>query len=322
MNVTILGAGAYGLALSSVLLKNNCNVTIWTAVENEYKMIKKHKCNRMVLPSYKISDKINITLDMKEALSNCKLLIVAIPVKFLRSTLIEVKKYYKGSHICIASKGIEQNSCLFPYDIIKSILRTSKIGVISGGTFAVDMISNVPMGLHAVSKNKHTLRIIKRCLCNELIKVDTSSDIIGTEFWGSVKNVMAIGCGIIDGMNYPESTKSLFFTKCFTNITDLVYDFGGNKSTAITYAGIGDLFLTCTSVKSRNYSFGKMLAGNINKDYLDEYLEATTVEGYYTLKSLYELTKKKKKKAKIINILYSIVYNNGDLKQLDEFLKK
>ena len=322
MNVTILGAGAYGLALSNMLLKNNCNVTIWTAIENEYKMIKKHKCNRMVLPSYYISDKIKITMDMKEALINCKLLIVAIPVKYLRNTLIEVKKYYKNSHICIASKGLEQKSNLFPYDIIKSILKTNRIGVISGGTFAIDMISDVPMGLHAASKNKHTLRIIKKSLGNELLKIDSSSDIVGTEFWGSIKNIMAIGCGIIDGMNYPESTRSLFFTKCFNSITDLVYDFGGNKSTANTYAGIGDLYLTCTSIKSRNYTFGKMLGGNINKEYLGEYLDATTVEGYYTLKSFYDLTRKKKKKAKIIDILYSIVYNNGDLKQLEEFLKK
>lgn len=322
MNVTILGAGAYGLALSKMFLNNNCNVTIWTAVESEYKMIKKYKCNRLVLPSYKISDKIKITMNMKEALSNTKLLVLAIPVKFMRNTLIEVKKYYKNYHICIASKGIEQNSCLFPYDIVKKIFKTNKIGVISGGTFAVDMIDGAPMGLHAASKNKQTLKIIKTYLGNELLKIDTSNDVLGTEFWGSIKNIMAIGCGIIDGMNYPDSSKSLFFTKCFKNITDLVYDFGGNKSTATTYAGIGDLYLTCTSIKSRNYTFGKMIGGNINKDYIGEYLEATTVEGYYTLKSFYELTRKKKKKSKIIDILYTIVYSNGDLKLLDEFLKK
>lgn len=322
MNITILGAGAYGLALSNMFIKNNCKVTIWTAVESEYKMIKKYNCNRLALPGYTLDKSINITTNMKEALTNAKLIVIAIPIKFLRNTLMEVKKYYKNTHICITSKGIEQNSCMFSYDIVKKILKTSKVGIISGGTFAVDMIQNVPMGLTVASKNMQTNRIIKKCLENDLLKVDVSSDILGTQFWGSIKNVMAIGCGIIDGMKYPESSKSLFFTKCFKDITDLVYDFGGNKSTATTYAGIGDLYLTCNSVKSRNYTFGKMIGEKINNDYLNEYVESTTVEGYYTLKSFYKLIHKKKKKSKIIDILYSIVYNNGDLNQLDEFLKK
>lgn len=322
MNVTILGAGAYGLALSKMFLKNNCDITIWTPLENEYNMLKKYNCNRMVLPSYKIDDSIKITMDLDEALKHTKLIVIAVPVKFIRETIMKVKKYYRNSHICIASKGIEQNSCLFPYDIIKRILKTNKIGVISGGTFAIDMVNDYPMGLLAASKNNSTLKIIKKSLENDLLKIDTCNDIFGTEFWGSVKNIMAIGCGIIDGMNYPESTKSLFFTKCFKEITDLVYDFGGNKSTSISYAGIGDLYLTCNSPKSRNYAFGEMLSGNFTKDYIDEYLDGNTVEGYYTLKSFYDLTKKKGRKSKIINILYSIVYNNGDLKLLDEFLKK
>lgn len=322
MNVTILGAGAYGLALSKHFLENKCNVTIWTTVESEYKMIKKYNCNRLALPGYTIDKKITVTMDIKEALSNTKLVVIAIPIKFLRNTLMEAKKYYKKGHICIASKGLEQNSCLFAYDIVKKILKTSKIGIISGGTFAVDMIQDVPMGLVVASKNKQTNKVIKKCLENNLLKVDSSSDVLGTQFWGSIKNVMAIGCGIIDGMKYPESSKSLFFTKCFEDITDLVYEFGGNKSTATTYAGIGDLFLTCTSVKSRNYTFGKMIGEKINKDYLSEYVETTTVEGYYTLKSFYKLIHKKKRKSKIVDILYSIIYNNGDLKQLDEFLKK
>ncbi len=323
MNVTILGAGAYGLALSKMFIKNKCKVTIWTAVESEYKMIKRYKCNRLALPGYTLDSSITITMDMKEALNDAKLIVVAIPIKFLRSTLMEVKKHYKkAQHICITSKGIEQNSCLFSYDIVKKILKTKKIGLISGGTFAVDMIQDMPMGLSVVSKNTQTNKIIKKSLENDLLKVDISGDVLGTQFWGSIKNVMAIGCGIMDGMKYPESSKSLFFTKCFKDITDLVYEFGGNKSTAVTYAGIGDLYLTCNSIKSRNYTFGKMLGEKINKSYLDEYVETTTVEGYYTLKSFYKLIHKKKKKSKIIDILYAIVYGNGDLSLLDEFLKK
>ena len=322
MNVTILGSGAFGLALSRMFIINNCNVTIWTALDSEYKMIKKYRCNRLVLPEYKLDKNITITMNIEEAIKGAKLIVIAIPVKFLRSTLIEVKKYYKNAHICIATKGIEDNSYLFSYDIVKNILKTNKMGIISGGTFAIDMISDTPLALTITSKNKQTYKTIKKSLENDLLKLEPSNDILGTEFWGAIKNIMAIGCGIIDGMQYSESTKSLFFTKCFKDITNLVYEFGGNKSTAMTYAGIGDLFLTCTSIKSRNYTLGKMIGKNISKDYIAEYVKSTTIEGYYTLNSLYKLLHKKKIKSKIIDILYSIVYMNGDLKLLDEFLKK
>ena len=323
MNVTILGTGAYGLALSSMFLENDCNITMWTKNEEEKIRLEKDKCNKKVLPNYVISDKVRITTCLEDSVRNANVIVIAIPVKFVNSTIVELKKYYKkNQHICIASKGIEQGSCLFIASIVKKNINTKKVCVISGGTFAVDMIMKVPLGLSLASKNKSTISIMKKTLQNEYLKLIPTGDIFGVEMYGAIKNVIAIAGGIIDGMGYPESTKCMFITKSLNDIVNLIYEMGGNKKTILTYAGIGDLLLTCNSVKSRNYSFGKMIGNGTDKSVINEYMENTTIEGLYTLKSIYDLIHRKKIKMPIINIIYDIVYNDKDIKLLEDYLKR
>ena len=323
MNIAILGAGAYGLALSSMFLENNCNIIMWTKTEDEKEKLEIERCNKKVLPDYKISDKIIFTTNLSEAIKSANIIVIAIPVKYVSSIIIELANYYKKEqHICIASKGIEQGSCLFIANIVKKHIKTKKICVISGGTFAVDMIKKVPLGLSLASKNKSTISIMKKALQNEYLKLIPTTDVFGVEMYGAVKNVIAIASGIIDGMGYPESTKCMFITKALNDIVNLIYDLGGNKKTILTYAGIGDLLLTCNSVKSRNYSFGKMIGEKLDKNVIDEYRENTTIEGLYTLKSIHDLIHDKKIKMPIINIIYDIVYKNKDINLLEEYLKK
>lgn len=323
MNITILGAGAYGLALSSMFLENNCNITMWTKSDDEKEKLEKERCNKKLLPDYKISKNIKITTNLEESIKNANIIVIAIPVKYVTNIIMELKKYYKKEqHICIASKGIEQGSCLFIASIIKRNIKTNKFCVISGGTFAVDMIKKVPLGLSLASKNKSTINIIKKTLQNNYLKLTVTNDVLGVEMYGAIKNVIAIAGGIIDGMGYPESTKCMFITKSLNDIVELIYEMGGNKKTILTYAGIGDLLLTCNSTKSRNYSFGRMIGEKVSKEKLDEYINNTTIEGLYTLKSIYDLIHSKKIKMPIINIIYDIVYNNKDIKLLEEYLKK
>ena len=323
MNITILGAGAYGIALSSMFLENNCNITMWTKRDSEKEILEKERCNNKVLPGYKISEKIKFTTNLEDSVKNADVIVIAIPVKFVTGVILELAKYYqKEQHICIASKGIEQGSCLFIANIIKKNIKTKKVCVISGGTFAVDMIKKVPLGLSLASKNKGTIRIMKKALENHYLKLIPNNDVFGVEMYGAIKNVIAIASGIIDGMGYPESTKCMFITKALNDIVELIYEMGGNKKTILTYAGIGDLLLTCNSVKSRNYSFGNMIGQKVEKKIIDEYRENTTIEGLYTLKSIYDLIHRKKIKMPIINIIYDIVYKDKDITLLEDYLIK
>ena len=323
MNVTILGTGAYGIALSSMFLENNCNITMWTNSEDERNRLEKERCNKKVLPDYIIDNKSSFTSNLGDSVKNADVIVIAIPVKYVTNTIIKLKEYYMNNqHICIASKGIEQGSCLFIANIIKKHINTKKICVISGGTFAVDMVKKVPLGLSLASKNKGTISIMKKTLENNYLKLTVTNDIFGVEMYGAIKNVIAIAGGIIDGMGYPESTKCMFITKALNDIVNLIYDMGGNKKTILTYAGIGDLLLTCTSIKSRNYSFGMMIGKKVDSSTLEDYKENTTIEGLYSLKSIYDLIHVKKIKMPIINIMYDIVYKNKDISLLDDYLKK
>ena len=304
-----------------MFLENDCNITMWTKSEEEKLRLEKDKCNKKVLPDYVISDKIKITTCLENSVKNANLIVIAIPVKFVNNTIMELKKYYrKNQHICIASKGIEQGSCLFIASIVKKNINTKKICVISGGTFAVDMIKKVPLGLSLASKNKVTINIMKKMLQNEYLKLIPTGDIFGVEMYGAIKNVIAIAGGVIDGMGYPESTKCMFITKSLNDIVNLIYEMGGNKKTILTYAGIGDLLLTCNSVKSRNYSFGKMLGEKRPKDEIKQYLETTTIEGFYTLESIYKLLKHKKVSIPIINLIYDIAVEGLNPEELLTFL--
>lgn len=317
MNITILGCGAYGCALAFMFNENKCNITLWSKFDDEIKSMKS------IHPSLKVKIPYNFifTTNLKDALSDADVIVIAVPAGAVNNLAKEVNKFYNNkSHIIIASKGIEQNSCLFVTDIIQKYIRTSKIAVISGGTFAIDMINKVPMGLSVATKNKETEIILKNTLENKYLKLRFTKDILGLEICGSIKNIIAIATGILDGLGYPESTKCMFLTESLHDIKSLIKALGGSKKTILSYAGFGDLILTCNSIKSRNYSFGKIIGQKKSKNEIDEYIKNTTIEGLYTLKSIHKLIKNKKVSMPIINLMYDIIFKDKDPEKIAIFL--
>lgn len=312
MKVTILGTGAYGLALSKILIENNNEVTMWTTFEEEkYELLKTKKSPK--LPGYNLDNSVKITTNLKESIEGCTLIVIAIPTAFVTDVCRELKKYIRDNqHICIASKGIEQGTCLFIHDMINKQIKTKKIGAISGPSFAIDLVEKNPVGLSVASKCKSTLNIIKNAFCNDHFKLYPTTDIIGIEICGSVKNIIAIASGIVDGMGYPISTQAMLITESLHDIKSLIKTLGGSKKTILSFAGFGDILLTCLSEKSRNYIFGKLIGSNSPKEKIDEYKNNITVEGLYTLKSIYKLIKNKKIDIPIINIIYNIVFKDKD----------
>ena len=164
------------------------------------------------------------------------------------------------------------------------------------------------------------IRIIESILENDTVKLRPTTDLIGVQICGSIKNVIAVAAGMLDGMNYPESTQSFLITEALNDIKNLIGALGGNPRTITSFAGVGDLLLTCTSTKSRNFSFGRIIGQGATKEEKEEHLSKNTVEGYYTLKSIYKLIKNKKIKMPIIDLIYKIVMNDEDPKLLISFL--
>ncbi len=320
MRVTILGTGAYGLALCKILSENKHDVVMWTAFNEEKNELLETKTSSK-LKGFKLDDGVLITTDLKEAVSSSKLIVIAIPTAFVTDVCKELKKYIlPRQHLCIASKGIEQGTCLFIHDMIKKQIKTKNIGAISGPSFAVDLVKSVPVGLAVASKSKRTLNIIRAAFVNDHFKLYPTNDIIGIEVCGAVKNIIAIASGMIDGMGYPISTQALLITQSLHDIKELIHALGGSKKTILSFAGFGDILLTCTSEKSRNYSFGKLIGSKASKEEIETYKNTVTVEGLYTLKSIYKLINNKKIDIPTINIIHDIVFNGEEIDRLIEYL--
>lgn len=320
MKVGLFGCGAYGMALSSVLIENNCDVTMWTKFEAEKDNLEKTRRNEQLIPNFQISENIKLTTNLAECIKDKELLIIVIPAAFIDSLAIEMKPYIKDNHILIATKGIEQETGLFVNEILAKHLDTENIAVLSGPSFAIDLVSKMPVGLSLASKKEETITIVKKALQNKYVKLRETDDIIGVEICGSIKNVIALSSGILSGLGANESTKAMLLTEAMHDMEKILDAFSANKRTVLSFSGIGDLLLTCTSIKSRNFTFGKMLGENKGKERIEEYLANTTVEGFYTLKSIYELLKDKNISIPVIDLIYDIVVKGKKPEELLTFL--
>lgn len=320
MKVGILGTGAYGISLAMILRENNHEVKMWTKFDEEANYLSQKR----VSPNLKniiIDEKIEITTNFKKTVKGVDLILIAVPASVVDDVSKKLKKYLKkNQHICIASKGIEQDTCLFVHDVLKQYIDTENVGVISGPTFAIDVAAKVPVGLSLGSTNEETITIIKRALQNDHVKLRETDDILGIEICGSIKNVIAIANGMLDGMGLPISTQAMMITESLNDIKELIDALGGKKTTILSFAGFGDLLLTCTSVKSRNFTFGQLLGRKAPKDEIERYMETTTIEGLYTLKSIHQLLRNKEVNMPIIDLIYNIIYNGNEPDDLITFL--
>ncbi len=320
MKIAILGPGAYGLSLAAMFHKNNCDISMWSKFKEEIENLKKERTSPK-LPNYFIPKEIKFTTNMEACVKDADLIVIAVPAGHVDTVALELKKYYKSSqHLCIASKGIEQDTCLFVHDVIDKYIKTKKLAVISGPSFAIDIVSGYPIGLSLGTTNSSTEQILKSTLQNKHLKLRTTKDITGIEICGSIKNVIAIAAGILDGLGANESTQAMFITESLHDIKGLIKALGGDKNTILSFAGFGDLLLTCTSTKSRNFTYGKMIGENRDKKEIANYVKNTTIEGLYTLESIYSLINNKKVDMPIIDLIYDIIFNNKKPEELLNFL--
>lgn len=307
MKVAIFGTGAYGFGIASTIYSNCHNVMMWTPFEQEKDEIEKTRIVKS-LPGYVVPEDIKITNSLAEVIAGSNLLIVAVPVTALDDLFSSISNMVTDTtHICITSKGISEKGNLYVHQILEKYIKTANFAIISGPSFAIDLVNKGTCGLTLASKSSETIEMIMNIFKGSNIKIVTTDDIMGTEICGSVKNVIAIAAGMLEGLNASESTRAMLLTDSINAIANIVIYFGGKKDTVLNYAGIGDLLLTCCSFKSRNYQFGILLGKNESQDKIDEYLKNNTVEGYSTLISMYQLLGLNNIDIPIISLLYKIV---------------
>jgi len=307
MKITIMGAGAYGLALANILSDKN-EVTVYSSLKEEIENLKRTRKNEKLFPNIELPEKIKF----KTEIDDTDIIIIALPSQIIKQELIKNKEKIKDKTIILASKGITEGK--FLHEIIKETLNTEKLYVISGPSFAKDVIEKQPITLTLAGKNPER---IKEIFNEQYAKVEEIEDIIGTEISGALKNTFAIGAGILEGLETSESTKASYLTKIINDIRKIIKLFGGNENTILNACGVGDIILTCTSKSSRNYTLGYMLGKSENTK---KYLEKTTVEGLSTLLEFKKILEQRNMKIKIINIIYEIIYNKENPNKILEYI--
>ncbi len=319
MNIGIIGTGAFAIALASILENKNVNITMWTAIDSEYEELVNTHQNKKAL-EYVLDNKINFTMDIKDLVKQNDTIIIAIPAKFLDTTINLMKEYINNQEILIATKGIEGKSQMLIHNYLKQELNTNNITSISGPSFAKEVIKKEPLGLTLASENKESLDYFTNLFKDiSYLTIERSDDIIGCELCGILKNIVAIFSGILDGLQVNSSTNAKFLVDASLDIQEIIHYFGGKPETFTTYAGMGDLILTCTSIKSRNYTFGKLIGEG--KDF-NSYKQNTTIEGLENLNAIYKLFKLNNINSGIINTLYKIIYLNEPKEIIYDYLLK
>ncbi len=311
MKITILGTGALGIALAKVISETKeVSLSMWTKFEEEKQLLKNTRANDKLLPGIKINENIEITTDLKEATYNSNIIINCLPFVAVRSVAEELKSVYSGQYICSTTKGIDMETFETTTEIFANELKTSKISALSGPSFAIEIANGKPISFVLASRDEDTLNIVYDLLSSQNIFIDKSTDEVGIQLCGAVKNAIAIGSGMLHGLNdVADSTKAAYLARGMKDMAKIISSLGGDEKTLSTYAGIGDLILTCTSSTSRNYSCGKLLGQGYSLDEAIKTLNGKTVEGIKIIQSLNNYMKEKGLELDTIPKLYDIVFN-------------
>lgn len=321
MKISVIGLGMYSLAISKMLAKKENNkIMIWTENNAKYEEYKKTKKVASVYDT-EMPKNIKVSNSLEEVLKDAELIYIITASKYVDIITKKMKEFYNPDvPICIASKGIEESREELLSNIVKDNLKTKNIAVISGPTFAVDIINNEPVALALASKSNKAKEYVLNTLANDTLKLRPSKDMIGIQMCGAAKNVIAIASGILSGLGYSNSTQSFLINESLHDIKDIIKIFGGKPKTILSFAGVGDLMLTCTSTKSRNFSFGFTIGSTKDPKKINEYLVNNTVEGYNTLEVIYKMLNKRGTPIDLITTIYNIVYNEEDPNTLASFL--
>lgn len=317
MKLTVLGLGCWGLVLTKLLTDNFDEITGWSRKEDLSEELLLHK--RTTKPfTVQLDDKVKITSDLKEAIKDADIILLVVATGAIRTVCKQLKEAgIKDEQILVnASKGLEQGSLKRMSEVMKDELPTQHIAVLSGPTLAKEVLDGQPTAACVASENAEVSKKVQKALnVAGKFRLYTNDDVIGVELGGSLKNVIAIAAGFLDGMNYGDNSKGALLARGMAEIARVSVYLGANPSTIWGLSGMGDLIATCSSHLSRNNTVGRMLAqGKKLDDILAEL--GSVAEGVKTSKAICELADKINIETPISKAIYKAVYSKENSKEV------
>ena len=280
----IIGAGSWGTALSLVLHTNGNEVTIWSKLEDEIKMLQEKHEHVDKLPGVRLPEDMVFTTDLAQAIKEKDYLILAVPSVFTRSTAKSMAPFVeKGQVIVCVAKGIEDDTLMTISDVVEREIPQADVAVMCGPSHAEEVGIGLPTTVVAGARKRAIAEGIQDIFMNEVFRVYTSPDMLGMELGGSLKNVIALAAGMADGLGYGDNTKAALITRGIAEINRLALKMGAKSETLSGLTGIGDLIVTCESKHSRNRKAGMLIGqGATMKEATEEV--KMVVEGIYSAK--------------------------------------
>lgn len=315
--VCVLGSGSFGTSLATLLTYQKCEVSLWCFEDDVVDDIISTRMNKNYLPAIHLDSAIKPTSSIFEAVEGCEVVFVAVPVRHIRLTLAPLAgKSSLPSHWISLSKGIEQKTHLLPTEIIEDVLGSSfTFSALSGPTFARELALHAPSAAMLASTDKNKAHDIISLLSNSYFHLFYSDDVKGVQLCGALKNILALLMGVAQGEDCSFNTTALFFTQGIKEISLVIETLGGNKETALSLAGIGDAVLTAFGTLGRNQKAGMMIGeGSTLAEVID--LLGHEPEGINTVRSVYEIIKKKEITVPVLEGAYEIIFKNRSLRSI------
>ena len=311
-NITVLGAGGWGLGLALAAHRNGHTVTVWSCFQEEVDLLTKEREHTKLLPGVTIPQSIVFTTDLPRA-AKAEGIVFAVPSVHIRTTAQKIRPYVSSGCVLIdAAKGIEQDTGYRMSRILEEEIQNCPVVAFSGPTHAEEVARGLPTSIVSASNDLEAARWVQDVFMQSSLRVYVNSDIIGVELGGALKNVIALAAGISDGLNMGDNCKAALMTRGIAEIARLGEALGAKMETFLGLAGIGDLIVTCGSVYSRNHRAGELIGKGIPPKTAVEMVG--TVEGFFAVASAYQLAKRVGVEVPIIEECYRVCYENASAK--------
>ena len=318
-NICVLGSGSWGTAIALLLKDNGHTVTLWSFTDEECKEISSARENKRCLPGISIPEEILITSDIN-CCKNQDIIVIATPSHGVRGVAQRIKGVVPNGQIILnISKGIEEETYLTISQVLKQELPDCKIAVMSGPSHAEEVSRGIPTTNVVASDDTETTMLIQEVFMNRNFRIYTNDDIIGVELGGSVKNVIALCCGILDGLGCGDNTKAALMTRGLVEMTRLGVAMGAKAETFSGLSGIGDLIVTCTSMHSRNRRAGILIGQGKSVEEAQKEVNMV-VEGVRSCRAAKELADRLGVEMPIVSEAYDVLFHGKTPKQAIENL--
>ena len=320
--MAVVGAGSWGTALAIQLAREGHPTRLWGRSQADLETMRTERRNRRYLPAAGFPDALRVEPDLGRALDGARDILIVVPSHAFRETLCRVRPLLAGSsRVAWATKGIEMTSGLLPHQVALEVLGDRPAAVLSGPTFAAEVGAGLPTAMTVASRDAQFGAELAQSLSGPKFRVYLQADIVGVEVGGAVKNVIAIGSGISDGLGFGANTRVALITRGLAEMMRLGVRLGASRDTFMGLAGLGDLVLTCTDDQSRNRRFGIALGHGSSPDEATRAI-AQVVEGVPAARAVREVASRLDVEMPICEQVYKIVHRGGDVRSAVDALMR